>query len=166
MKHWYCIQSKPREDARAEEHLRNQGYEVFRPMLRARKRRAAGMATVTESLFPRYLFIRLDDRHENWMPLRSTRGVAGLVKFGQRPIPVPDEIIRDVECRLDTETGCLDLSKANDFRPNDPVTITEGPFQGLEAVFQARKGEDRVILLLNIMQQSQRVTVPEYAIAR
>ena len=166
MKRWYAVQAKPQEDARAETHLRNQGYEAFRPRLRRRIRRAGRMVTRTESLFPRYLFVRLDDEHENWAPIRSTRGVAGLVKFGQRPAPVPEEIIHDIKCRIDPDTGCVDLGGIEQYRPNQPVNITEGPFEGLEAIYLAKKGEDRVIVLLNIMNREKPVTLPESAIGR
>jgi transcriptional antiterminator RfaH len=165
MNRWYAVQAKPREDARAEAHLRRQGFDIFRPMLRARKRRAGCMRSVLESLFPRYLFIHLDD-HDNWMPIRSTRGVVGLVRFGHRPAPVPDEVIDEIRCRMGPDNHCLDFSETIDYRPNEPVTITEGPFEGFEALFQARKGKDRVTVLLSLMRQVQRATLPDYAITR
>jgi transcriptional antiterminator RfaH len=33
-------------------------------------------------LFPGYLFIQLDEKLENWSPIRSTKGVQNFVKFG------------------------------------------------------------------------------------
>jgi transcriptional antiterminator RfaH len=35
-----------------------------------------------EALFSRYLFVELNRTDSNWVPLRSTRGVSGLVRFG------------------------------------------------------------------------------------
>ena len=166
MRHWYAVQCKAKEDHRAEEHLNNQGFHVFRPMLRQRRRRNGRMATVTESLFPRYLFIELDDVTDNWAPIRSTRGVLGLVRFGTYPTPVPSSIIDTLTRQLDPETGCVDLTQTTDYKPNEPVQITEGPFAGYQGLFQARNGEERVIVLLDVMQQSQRITLPEQAISR
>jgi hypothetical protein len=34
MKNWHLLMTKPNEDKRAEENLLNQGYELFRPVLR------------------------------------------------------------------------------------------------------------------------------------
>jgi transcriptional antiterminator RfaH len=44
--------------------------------------------------------------------------------------------------------------------PGQTVTITEGPLAGLSAVFDARDGDERVILLLKLLHQQQRVHLP------
>ena len=41
--------------------------------------RSAQGAKAGEPLFPGYLFIRLDSTHDNWYPIRSTRGVNRVV---------------------------------------------------------------------------------------
>ncbi|WP_290650284.1 transcription/translation regulatory transformer protein RfaH [Aquisalimonas sp.] len=166
MKHWYALQCKAKEDARAEEHLNNQGYHVFRPMLRQRRRRGGRMVTVTESLFPRYLFLELDDVDENWAPIRSTRGVLGLVRFGAHPVPVPPTVIQALHEQLDPESGYVELTRTTDYARRERVRITEGPFAGHEGLFLARTGEERVVILLEVMQQSQHITMPEHAITR
>lgn len=166
MRQWYAVQCKAQEDARAEENLGNQGYPVFRPMLRQRRRRRGRMTTVTESLFPRYLFVELDDVNENWAPIRSTRGVLGLVRFGTYPVPVPPAVVEGIRARMSAETGCIDLTASTDYRRDQPVHITEGPFAGHQALFQGRTGEERVVVLLKIMHQSQRITLPEEAVEK
>ena len=166
MRHWYAVQCKANEDARAEQNLQNQGFPVFRPMIRQRRRRGGRMATVTESLFPRYLFVDLDDVNENWAPIRSTRGVLGLVRFGTNPVPVPPSVVETIQAQIDPDSGCIDLTTNTDYKPNQRVRITEGPFAGHEALFQARTGEERVVVLLDIMHQSQRITLSEQAIDR
>ncbi|MCK8516958.1 transcription/translation regulatory transformer protein RfaH [Methylonatrum kenyense] len=166
MKRWYAAQCKPLQDERAEFNLAAQGFEVLRPLAKVRKRRRGKVCTVIESLFPRYLFVHLDDVAENWAPIRSTLGVAGLVRFGGRAVAVPGRMIHDIRCRLQGTDCCVDLTGQNTIAPGTKVTIETGAFAGHEAIFHARKGEDRVIVLLNIMQQTQRITLDEAAIAR
>lgn len=166
MRNWYALQCKAREDERAEWHLRNQGFNVLRPLIQERRRRRGRMTTITESLFPRYLFLELDNIAENWAPIRSTRGVIGLVRFGDTPAPVPTAVIDGLRSRMDPETGCLDRTTRTDYQVNEPVRITDGPFAGHEALFQARRGEERVVVLLEMMQQAQRVTLPETAVSK
>lgn len=165
MKRWFAVHCRPQQDARAEANLRNQGYETFRPLARLRRRRRGRLTPVVESLFPRYLFVRLDDTAENWAPIRSTRGVRDLVRLADhRPAAVPEPVIADLTDRADPESGVVDLSLDIDYRPNQPVRITEGPFAGQEALFVARRGEDRVIVLLEILQRAQRLLLPEAAL--
>lgn len=159
MKNWYAVHCKPGQDARAELHLGNQQYEVFRPLARVRKRCRGAMKDTIESLFPRYLFVQLDAVAENWAPIRSTRGVTGLVRFKDQPATVPTAIIDQLRQRMDAER-CVDMSQGR-FAANQRVRIVDGPFNGWEGIFQARKGEDRVIILLTMMQQAQKLAFPE-----
>lgn len=161
---WYAVQCKAGEDARAQAHLSRQGYEVFRPRLRCRRRRGGRMTTVEESLFPRYLFVNLDDGGEDWAPIRSTRGVLGLVRFGGRATAVPPAVIESIRKRLDAHSGCVDLTADDGLKPHQPVTVSEGPFRGLEGLFLARSGEERVVILLNVMQREQKLVLPETAV--
>lgn len=161
MKSWYAVRCKPLQDARAEDHLRNQSYEVFRPRVRLRRRYGGRIRQAVESMFPGYLFIRLDREREDWAPIRSTRGVTGLVRLGGHTPAVPEPVIDELRRRADEE-NCIVLEA--DYRPNERVRITEGPLAGYEALFASRSGEERVIVLLEIMQRIQRLILPEQAI--
>ncbi|RML53195.1 Transcription antitermination protein RfaH, partial [Pseudomonas syringae pv. maculicola] len=61
--------------------------------LRAAAKKIAAKAQVEEALFPGYLFIHMDQVHDNWYPIRSTRGVSRIVTFGGHPVPVRDHLI-------------------------------------------------------------------------
>lgn len=110
---------------------------------------------LTEPLFPGYLFIRLDRVNDNWHPIRSTRGVNGIVRFNHDPLPVQDEIIEHIRVRLE---GSAAQEPYLTF--GEHVRITEGPFSPLEAIFVAKDGNARVVLLLNVLQQEQELTFP------
>lgn len=163
MENWYVIYCKPQQDARAEMELRNQKYEVFRPLVRFRRRYGARLRYVTESMFPRYLFIKLDDT-VNWAPVGSTRGVAGLVRWGSYVPRVPTFVVEELFKRVNAH-NCVDLS-VHDYKHHEPVRITKGPFAGYQGLFDGSSGEERVIVLLEVMQQAQRLVLSEYSIDR
>ncbi len=150
---WFLFTCKPREDDRAELNLKNQGYTCYRPMIQVQKKRNGKQIRVEESLFPRYIFVQLSDGVGNWRSLLSTRGIAGVVRFGEQPTVIPQALIDEIkanEAQLkQNETPFLGL------KTGDKVRITSGPFAFLEAVYQHSKGEDRVLVLLNILQQPQ-----------
>ncbi len=87
---WYAVCCKPRQEAIAEENLLRQGFHVNLPRIRIRRHRRGQWIDAIEALFPRYLFIRIDPYRCNTAPVRSTRGVVGLVRFGGQPAVVPD----------------------------------------------------------------------------
>lgn len=155
---WYAIQCKGGESFRAAEHLGNQGYEVFHPVLEVQKKRRGRLEWIAEPLFPYYLFIRLDRLASNWRPIRSTRGVLKLVSFGNEPLAVDDALI---ELLLDNASIRPEETRANRyFRAGESVEITEGPFRDLQAVFESQRGEERAIVLLNMLHKQQRLEMP------
>lgn len=150
---WYLIQCKPRECFRALEHLQNQAFEAFLPTLSREVLRRGKRETILEPLFPHYLFVRLSDVADNWAPLRSTRGVARVVRFGDTPLSVPDDIVSALQEPVPTQPQAL-------FEAGDKVQITEGALAGLEAIFAATDGDERVVLLIKLLHQQQTVRVP------
>lgn len=152
---WYVIQCKGSESFRAAEHLANQGYEIFHPVLNVKRKRQGKLTTVTEPLFPYYLFIRLDQLVSNWRPIRSTRGVLRLLTFGNTPIAVPDALVEALQAQPHRKEGSHSY-----FCAGEKVTITEGPFKDLEAIFERCKGEERAIVLLNMLQRPQAIELP------
>lgn len=94
---WHVIHAKVREEFRALENLQNQGFEVFLPTCQFQKKSQGRIKLAIEPLFSGYLFIRLSDISSNWFPIRSTRRVALLLKFGHstESVAIPDPI---VEC--------------------------------------------------------------------
>lgn len=151
---WYLIQCKPRQDERAERNLRSQQFSCYRPTRDVDIIRRGRRVRQEESLFPGYLFIRLDRVQDNWFSIRSTRGVARLVSFGHEPARIPLEIIYAIKTHADLAPACPSLCQG------DRVRITEGPFSELEAIFMCADGDERVILLLNFLHREQRVKVP------
>lgn len=158
---WYLVQCRARQDARALEHLERQGFECYRPLYQKEHMRRGRKEPTSTALFPGYLFIRLDRIHDNWLPIRSTRGVIQIVRFNEYPLPVADGIIEQLRQRIGRGW------------PRDPylqsgeaVLITEGSFSGIEGIFMAGDGDERVILLLNILHSEQTLSFPIESVSK
>ena len=149
MKAWYLLYSKPQRERLALENLERQGYPSYLPLIQNRKRRKGRYVSVIEPMFPRYLFVHLSDETDNWGPIRSTIGVANLVRFGMQAARVPDSLIEIMNAR---EQDGVQALAPPDFKPGDQVRIVEGMMAGYEALFQARTGKERVVLLLQLAQ--------------
>jgi transcriptional antiterminator RfaH len=149
MDSWYLIYSKPQQERVARENLERQGYRSYLPMIRNRRRRQGRYVAVIEPMFPRYLFVHLNDQTDNWGPIRSTIGVANLVRFGMQAARVPHSLIEMMESREEGGVQMLDLPE---FKAGDRVRIVEGVMAGYEAIFQAKTGKERVLLLLRFAE--------------
>mgnify|MGYP000091062149 CR=1 FL=1 len=93
-KAWYLVYSKPQQETVALRNLEQQDYHAYLPCLTEKKRVRGVYKSVTGPMFPRYLFIELDSQFDNWSPIRSTRGVSGLVRFGQQAARVPTDLFK------------------------------------------------------------------------
>jgi len=155
--HWYLVHTKPRQENCALENLERQGYACYLPTLRVEKLRQGSLTDVEEPLFPRYLFIRLD--HENsgqsWAPIRSTRGVCRLVSFGAEPARVDDDLIDLLKTRVaNAQSAPQPL-----FSSGERVWLTGAPFAGVEGLYQMADGQQRAMVLIELLSRSVRVPV-------
>ena len=155
MKQWYCVQTKVKSELPVSVSLRVQGYETYCPQVWVDKRRA--IARVTECMFPRYTFVRLAPGEDNFRPVLKAPGVVAMVRFGLWPAVVPDSVIELLRQHEDA-AGIHTIPK-RDYEQSDRVRIKSGPFEGYEAIVQARKF-DRIIVLFDMMGNEVRAEVP------
>jgi transcriptional antiterminator RfaH len=150
--HWYLIHTKIRLERQALENLERQGYECYLPLFPMEKLCRGKLTIVRVPLFPRYLFIHLgeEDSDKSWGPIRSTKGVSALVRFGGQPARADDALIAFLRSR---EQALAD-APARLFAPGDSVYLTEGPFAGMEGVYQMADGEQRAMVLIELLGKS------------
>jgi transcriptional antiterminator RfaH len=146
---WYLVHTKPRQEDVALANLQRQGYECYLPQMRIERIRRRKAEIATEPMFPRYLFIRLDssDQGKSWSPIRSTLGVSQLVHFGARAAKVDDALVELLRQR--EQVMPLDAM----FHSGDSVVITDGPFTGIEAIYQTADADRRAFILLEILSK-------------
>jgi transcriptional antiterminator RfaH len=157
---WYLIHTKPGREAIAETNLLRQGFQVYYPRLLRPMRARGRWVTRIVSLFPRYLFLRLAVGRQAMGPVRSTLGVANIVCFGNEYAVVPDPVVADLRGRENPETGLHDLGGHTLFEAGSNVRIVAGPLEGLEGVFQRESGDERVVLLLELLGRETLVQLP------
>ena len=153
---WYLVQCKPKDSFRAEMHLQNQGFECFHPTLPIKRKIRGKIKTIIEPLFPFYLFMLLSNT-QNWSSIRSTRGVSRIVRFKESFAVVSHELIDGLRLQCNKLHGILPESL---YKVGQKVRVTDGCFKDIEAIITATKGEERVILLLNLLGRSQELEMP------
>jgi transcriptional antiterminator RfaH len=63
-------------------------------------------------------------------------------------------------------TAALATSPTKLHRAGDLVRITEGPFAGLEAIFEMDDGESRAMVLIELLSRPTRIKMPISSLAR
>ena len=159
MSTWFVVHTKPRQEAVAQIQLERQGYPVYFPRLCLPRLRRSRWSETVEPLFPRYLFVGVQVGDQALAPIRSTRGVSSVLRFGDRYAEVPPALINSLRERAN-ESGLHVLADTG-FHKGDRLHIIAGPFEGFEAVFESDTGADRVRVLLEVLGAAASVTLPK-----
>lgn len=154
---WFLLQTKSRQESRAVENLKRQGVDSFCPMIRVEKVSRGSRVVKQEALFPGYLFVNFNQTAVSVTTVRSTRGVSHFVACAGLPVLVPDTLIEQLQKR--TQLGNEELV-SNIPKPGDELEVIEGPFRGLNAVFTQIDGTQRAVVLINLLNQQVRASIP------
>lgn len=163
MTRWYVVQTKPRQELVAQENLERQGYTTYYPQITLKRRRRGTWHTVTEPLFPRYLFVQLTEGEDNFAPINSTLGVSNLLRFGDKPAQISSQAIKAIET---TEKNLMPgAGETLPWKPGDKVQILDGPFSGLSGIFQKQSDQQRVFVLLELLGKENSVKLDANSLA-
>ena len=159
MSRWHLVMTKPASEAKAVVHLQRQGYVVYFPRLSKKILSRGRWLDRIVALFPRYLFVQVNSHQQSLASIRSTVGVAGLVRFGIDYIIVPDEVVATLRRKEDPAVGLHCLRTSEWIKPGELVRIAAGALSGLEGIFKSDDGNQRVTVLLNWLGRETSVHV-------
>ena len=150
---WYLVHTKARQEEKAITNLQRQSFRCYMPILYVEKVRRGKPVVLTEPMFPSYVFVQLDTseniRGQSWSPVRSTLGVRDLVKFGGHPAKVDAELVTALHKREQLQQS----NPQAPFAAGDKVLITDGPFAGIQAIYQTADAERRSMILLSMLNK-------------
>ncbi len=146
---WYAMRSKPRKEEILWRQLRAQNIEVFFPRIKVQP--VNPRSRKTRAYFPGYLFIQADLDEVGVSTFRWMPHAVGIVTFGGEAAHVPDALLNTLRRRID-EINAAGGEFFDGLQVGDQVKITAGPFEGYEAIFDARlDGAERVRVLLQLL---------------
>jgi transcription termination/antitermination protein NusG len=145
---WYAARTLPRHEKAVADHLGRPPFETYLPLYHAQRNWKGRRAEVLLPLFPGYVFVksRLADRVQ---ALRHP-SVSGLVSFNGKPSPLADDEID----RLRQWLAARRAEPYPFFTAGKRVHIKAGPLAGLEGVIVRRKGKNRLIATIEVLERS------------
>ena len=146
---WVLIYTKAKQEVKANENLRRQGFKTFLPMINT-SNKSRGIESL-EPVFPRYIFTQINLGLDNWTSIKSSYGVSHIVMFGDKFTPISNRVIKLIQNKLNEKGIYKQNISRIDYKKGDCLTIKEGKFAGIDAIFLSNKSKDRVRLLLKIL---------------
>ena len=153
---WYLLQTKPNAHSLAQKHLKQQGFEVFAPLIIKTTRSGVKFVNKLELLFPGYLFIGTELCDLPWKSINGTRGISKAVTLDGQYRPVDVQVIEDIKCRC-AKNGVLQAM--DEIAVGDRVKIEKGPFAEFICAIEKISDEERAWVLMDILQQKVRTKV-------
>jgi len=155
---WFCLKSKPRQEAVAVRNLRAVGeIEIFFPRIRRTRRGHEKNKEVVEPLFPGYIFVKFNPE-DSQGTIKSTRGVLHLVSKGGKAVDVENKVIEELKA-LGPE-GILSMLD-EELKVGAKIKVIRGIFAGSEGeVLKLATPQKRIAVLLTLLGAQQSVEMP------
>jgi len=120
-------------------------FDVVAPKEKKIKIKDGKRTVVEEKIFPGYVLVNMIVTDDSWYVVRNTPNVTGFVGSGTVPTPVAPEEWKTVQKRMGVEEPKYKI----DFKADDLVRITDGPFKDYEgkvSEIDEEKGKIKVMV--------------------
>jgi transcription antitermination factor NusG len=163
IRRWYAVHTRARHERKVAGELQRKGITAFLPSAREVRRWSDRRQVIDVPLFPCYVFVHTDLAAGPRLEVLKTAGVLRFVGFHQGPVPIPDAQIEAVQAVLRKH---LPVSAYGFIKVGEKVRIRGGALDGVEGVLTGRNGSRRLIISIDLIQQSMAVVVEGYDIER
>jgi transcriptional antiterminator RfaH len=153
---WLVLATHTHREAVAIENLKQQGYVTYLPLVMKHIRHARRAYDAPRPLFPGYVFVERPQPPKRWKSLQSTFGVRNVLMCGGAFASLPPGFVEGLKAREVNGFVCKPLTALN---IGQQVSIQGGAFDGLIGQIIELRDNERVIVLLNILNQRTRVHI-------
>ena len=151
---WFALYTRHQHEKNVADLLTRKAFEVFLPLYEARHRWKDRVKQLSLPLFPSYVFVR--GGMERQLQILTTPGVFWIVTVGDRVAPIPSEQIEAVRRMVENS---LRVEPHPFLKCGDWVRVKAGPLEGVEGILVRMKSICRLVVSVDMLQQSVAVEV-------
>jgi transcriptional antiterminator RfaH len=153
---WLVLVTHPHRESQAIENLMRQNFRAYCPMTVKHIRHARRAYDAQRPLFPSYVFVEQQSLQQRWRPLLSTFGIRSVITHDDKPAKLPHGFVEGLKAR--EVDGAIGIPETP-FQIGQQVTIKGGAFDGLIGQIVQMKPNDRVLVLLDLLQRKTTVHI-------
>jgi transcription antitermination factor NusG len=155
---WFPLHVRARHERTIRDEMMKQGYEVYLPMVKKRRRWSDRYKIIESPLFSGYLFVRMDRRLKYYV--LEIPGVQGFIIFKGEMAHVPDFQIDFIQRMLERPETFDVVNKI--IKTGHRVRIISGPFIGMKGIVKDLKNKSRFYVTIDHIQHTLSIEVSEY----
>ncbi|PUE09159.1 transcriptional activator RfaH [Limnohabitans sp. T6-5] len=159
---WYLAYTKPRQEQIAHTNLEQQAFEAYLPLYKKFKKTEQGPIAQFEPMFPRYILFRPSKTEQSISVVRSTKGVASIVRFGFEPALLHDDLVQRIR-QLEQDRNHATLQELSNLKVGQAVRLKHNALGGIEGLIQ-NVSSKRVAVLLEILGRPTVVQVEHHQV--
>lgn len=150
---WVTLHTKPRCEKKLQLLARTRDCQTFLPCIERVHNYGNRQREFSVPMFTGYLFACV--RSEDLVWFRQNPHVANLIE-----VVGEAQFLEPLRAVADALEGGVPVEVLPYLQPGNPVRITGGPMKGLEAVVAEVKGDNKVVLQFEMIQQSVAMEIP------
>jgi len=154
---WWAVYTRSRMEKSLARQLLAMEVPFYLPLIPKTSRIAGRAVKSLIPLFGGYLFMYGND--EERIRALETNRVAHLWQA-----PQVDEMTRDLQSVQALIESGVPLTTEGRLQPGDRVRVKSGLLMGLEGVIVSRRGEDRLLIAVNFLQQGVSVQISDFQV--
>lgn len=151
---WYALFTRHQHEKSVALSLSNKNHEVYLPLYRSVRQWQDRAKQLFSPLFPGYVFIR--DGMDRQLQILTTPGIIHIVGWGGRPAIVPQNQLDAVRKVIES---LLLVEPHPPLQSGDRMRVKAGPLRGLEGVLTRIKGEDRLVVSMEMLGRAAAVEI-------
>ena len=151
---WYALWTRSRHEKQVRDQLDAQGIEPLLPLIKRKVQWKDRKKEVDFPLFPGYCFARFS-KQESTKVIKA-RGVVRVIGVAGKPEAIPDDEIESIRKLMNTN---LSYDVYPYLQKGVRVRISRGPLEGLEGILSQKEKHHRVVISINLIQQSTAVEI-------
>ncbi len=154
---WYALKIRTRSEAVALASLDYYGFESYCPQVKTRRKYSDRLKSVTEPIFPGYLFCRFD--LSNKSKVLSSSAVERVVGFGSQAAAISASEIEAIRRTVEAGGAAAPVP-----RIGDRVRVIAGSLRGIEGVLVRDAAAASFVVSVQLLQRSVSLSIEPSAV--
>jgi transcription termination/antitermination protein NusG len=155
---WYVLHTRSHFENVVHGSLGGKAKETFLPKMRVRSRRKDRVKMIDLPVFPGYVFVRTSLLPAEHVDILKIPGAVRLIGNSAGPVSVPDATIESLRIMTAVPESVFAGTR---FEKGDRVMVIAGPFAGVVGFFSRYRGQERVVVEIEILGRFAAVEVAE-----
>ena len=151
---WHAVYTRHQHEKTVADLLLKKGFEPFLPLYQSTRRWKDRLKALSLPLFPSYVFIH--GGIDRPLQILTTPGVYSIVTYGGEAAIIPGEQIEAVKRMVENS---LRIEPHPFLKCGDWVRVKAGPLKGVEGILARLRGLFRLIISVEMLQQSVAIEV-------